>query len=544
MNPKAVWTGRVVGALGLLLGLVVAFRYVITTTPSDLFLGLGLSAIVMIAAWVYLDWDLIAAVSGRRGTRRQAGSWLMVALGLGIAVLVNYLSYRHHWDHDITQGSIHSLSQQTVDVLDALEAEVQITGFYKQLDSTGEAFRSREAFDQLASRYADRSDLVSVKVIDPDVEPREAIERSVFQNGVVFVTYGEREERVIMPDENDLTNALIKATRDATKVLYFLAGHGERAIGDSSPAGYSELTERLEATGFEVKALELYRTGLIPADATVLVIAGPQTALLDSEVPLVRDYVERRSGALMVLLEPEVDSGLEPLLEGWGFEIGDDLVVDLEGQAMVGDYSTIFAELGHHTITAELAVPALLQQARTVGAAESRFDVQVLLKSGRGAWAEKDLEDLEMSFDAEVDEPGPLDLGAITEVARVDVAAVEPAADDDSADGEAAEATPPPLPDLDDEDAEPGAPVIVFGDSDLASNGTLALFGNSDLTLNAFSYMTRETDLITIRAREEADRPIHLKRWQVALVGVIAVPGITILVMLGGVIAWFWRLAR
>jgi ABC-type uncharacterized transport system involved in gliding motility auxiliary subunit len=553
MSPKVIWTGRVLGALGFLLGLVVAFRYVIISTPSDVFLGLGLSAIVMIAAWIYMDWDLIAAVSGRRGTRRQAGSWLMVLLGCGIAVLVNYVSYRHHWEHDITEGDIHSLSQQTLDVIEALEQEVQITGFYQQLDSTGEAFRSREAFDQLSSRYTDRSDLLTVQLIDQDVEPRAAIDRGVFQNGVVFVTCGEREERVIMPDENDLTNALIKATRGQTKVLYFVTGHGERDIRDSSPSGYSELVGKLEATGFEVKALELYRVGMVPADATAVVIGGPVTGLLETEVPLLRDYVERRGGGLMVMLEPETESGLEPLLAHWGIEVGQDLVVDLEGQAMVGDYSTIFADLGHHEITGELTVPAMLQQARTVSAAEGRFDVQVLLKSGRSAWAEKDLESMEMSFDAEVDEPGPLNLGAITEVARVAGDRVagdrvagdaEPSADDDSADGDAAEITPPPLPDLDDEDAEPGAPVIVFGDSDLASNGTLSLFGNLDLTLNSFSYMTRETDLITIRAREEADRPIHLKRWQVALVWVIAMPGMTILVMIGGVIAWFWRLAR
>ena len=533
MSSRAIWTGRILGALGFLLGVVVTFRYLITTTPSDLFLGLGIGAILLIAGWIYLDWDLLAAVSGRRGTRRQAGSWLMVVLGIGIVVLINFLSYRHHWDRDITEGSIHSLSQQTTDVLDALEAEVHITGFYKQVDSTGEAYRAREQFAELVDRCETLSGRLSSEVIDPDIEPSAAIERGVFQNGVVFIECGDREERVIMPDENDLTNALIKVTRGETKTLYFLAGHGEHGIQVSEAGGYGELRAKLTQTGFEVEELELYRVGLIPADAAGLIIAGPTTRLLDSEIPLIRDFVERRGGALMVLLEPEVESGLEPLLLEWGIEVGDDMLVDLEGQAMVGDHSTIFADLGYHEITSELAVPAILQQARTVTAAEGRIDVTDLLVSGRSAWAERDLESLEISFDPDEDEPGPLSLAAIAEVPRLELDAP---ADDDSAgvDGEAADH---------DHDHET-APVIVFGDSDLAGNGIISLFGNADLVLNSFSYMTHEEDLITIRARDEEDRPLHLMGWQRALIGVIAIPGITLLVLLAGVVSWFAKLAR
>ena len=539
MSRKAIWTGRVLGALGMLTGVVVCFRYLVTTAPSDLFLGLGLGSILMIAAWIFLDWDLIAAVTGRRGTRRQAGSWLLVVLGIGIAVLVNFLSYRHHWERDITEGSIHSLSQETLDVLEGLDQEVHITGFYKQMDAAGEAFRTRELFLSLVERYEAHTDLMTSEVVDPDIEPALAIDRGVFQNGVVFVTCGDREERVMVPDENDLTNALVKVTRDGTKTVYFLAGHGEHDITSSDPLGYAEVKGKLEQTGFIVKEIELYRTGLIPADATVLIIAGPATAMLPSELPLIRDFVERRGGGLMVLLEPEVDSGLEPLLAGWGIEVGQDMVVDLEGQAMVGDHSTIFANLGYHEITAELAVPAILQQARTVGAVEGRMDVHELLMSGRSAWAESDLESLELDYDPDTDQPGPLALAAVVEVPRVPVDGG--AADDDDS-GKPRYA---PAGALGEGDGAMGtAPVLVIGDSDLAANGMISLFGNADLVLNSLSYMAREEDLITIRARDEEDRPIHLMGWQRALIGVIAVPGMTMLVLLGGIIAWFTRLAR
>ncbi len=568
MSERATWIGRGLGLLGLLLGMVVGARYLITDAPSDLFLGLGLTAILAIAAWVYLDWDMLSMLAGRRGTQRQAGSWTLVLLGLGITVLVNYLSYQHHWDRDVTEGAVHSLSQQTVDTLDALESDVQITGFYRQVDSTGEAYRLRDEFEQLVGRYEDASDHIAVELVDPDIDPTRTMDRGVFQNAVVFVACGEREERLIQPDENDLTNALIKVTRSGRKTIYVLSGHGEASIRDGEPTGLSTLQTRLSSSGFVVEELELYREGMVPADATVLVIAGPMTALLPAEVPLVRDFVERRGGGLLVMLEPERASGLEPMLRGWGIDVGDDLVVDLEGQAMVGDFSTVFADYGMHEITEDLAVPSILYHARSVSAAEDADGVTELLRSSSSAWAETDLESTEIAFDDGEDLRGPVPLGVVAMVPRV----AGPTAggdggphagdDDDSATGGDARADgdddsastvaaveEEALPDLlDDADAaDDGAattPVVVLGDVDVATNATMGMFGNGDLVLNTISYLAREEDLITIRAREEDDRPIQLTALQRGLVLVVAVPGMTMLVILAGVVAWIARLAR
>ena len=549
MGQRLPWIGRVLGALGVLLGFVVGMRYLVTTAPSNVFLGLGLTAIVLVAAWIYLDWDLVAGVAGRRGTQRQAGSWLMVLFGLGIVVLLNFMGTRHYWEKDITEGGIHSLSQQTLDVLEALDEPVAITGFYRQIDSVGDAPRQRETFRKLSERLQLHSDQLTVELIDPDVEPRVAIDRSVFQNGVVFLECGDREERVILPDENDLSNALIKVTRSGRKSVYFLAGHGEHGIQDLEGDGYSELRQKLSQTGFQVSELELFREGAVPDDADALVIAGPTKPLLETEVPLIRDFVERRGGGLLVLLNPETVSGLDDQLQAWGIEVGQDLVVDVDPMrlTLVGDYTTIFADLAYHEITEELQVPAILSGVRTVVPEEGRPHTRALLRSGKAAWAETDLESLEAAFDAEVDELGPVDVAAVTEVEIVGVFTVDPAVDDDSAAGTADERAGHDHGgqlDLDDGADERRAPVIVFGDSDFAANGSLSLFGNSDLVLNSVSYLVHEEDLITIRARDEEDRPLMLTGLQRTLVMVVAVPGMTLAVIAAGVIAWIRRLAR
>ncbi len=49
----------------------------------------------------------------------------------------------------------------------------------------------------------------------------------------------------------------------------------------------------------------------------------------------------------------------------------------------------------------------------------------------------------------------------------------------------------------------PKARLVVFGDSDFASNTYLGLSGNNDLFLNAVSWMAEEADLIAIRAKDQ-----------------------------------------
>jgi len=537
MDPKMIWVGRGLGAIGLLMGLVVAFRYMITREPSDIFVGIGIAAVLMIAAWIYMDWDIIAAVSGRRGTRRQAGSWAMVLLVLGIVVLVNYLSANHSWEKDVTEGSVHSLAPQTIEVLENLDREVQVTAFYRMYDATGESGSMRETFRELIGRYKNHSGYIQFKVIDPDVEPRLAVEYGVYQNGVVFLACGGREERVISPDENDLTNALIKVTRTSDKKIYFLTGHGEHSLSDIEAVGYSQLKQKLVQTGFQVEELELIRRGVIPADATVLVIAGPVTPLLDTEVPLVRDFVERRGGSLLVLLDPERTSGLEPTLRRWGVQVGDDIIIDLGG-ILIGDSTTVFGDFGYHEITDQLAVPAILSQARTVGPAEGSLESRELLRSSDTAWAKRNLEDLSDEYDPETDELGPLSLAAIVDVPRL--GAPPPSFEDD----DSAADTRSVLEQIAGSEAERPGTVIVYGDSDLASNASLTLFGNQDLVLNSLSYLAREKDLISIRANEAEDRPLELTQLETALVWVISFPGATLLVVLMGIVAWFVRLAR
>ena len=74
----------------------------------------------------------------------------------------------------------------------------------------------------------------------------------------------------------------------------------------SERTGYSTIADALKRDNYEFDKLVLAQTNEIPADATVLVVAGPRTDLLEQEVPLLRDYLGK-SGKLLVLLDPPED---------------------------------------------------------------------------------------------------------------------------------------------------------------------------------------------------------------------------------------------
>ena len=87
-------------------------------------------------------------------------------------------------------------------------------------------------------------------------------------------------QRVTSDGEQDLTNGLIKVIQGTQHKVYFTQGHGERDTGGSDERGYGAIAEELGSDNFTAETLVLAAAAEFPADASVLVIAGPQSDLL------------------------------------------------------------------------------------------------------------------------------------------------------------------------------------------------------------------------------------------------------------------------
>ena len=109
---------------------------------------------------------------------------------------------------------------------------------------------------------------------------------------------------------------------EASPTIYFLAGHGERdPVNFDAKEGYSGIARMIDRENMKIMKLALIGSQKIPEDCDVLVIAGPRTRLAQREVDEIDVYLQKSGGRALMLLDPEIVTGLEPLLTRWKIEL-------------------------------------------------------------------------------------------------------------------------------------------------------------------------------------------------------------------------------
>jgi ABC-type uncharacterized transport system involved in gliding motility auxiliary subunit len=482
----------------------------------------GLALVVL---YTLSQWREILGYFRRRQARYGAVATVGVVVALAVVVAVNYLASRQNKRWDLTASRQNSLSEQTVKVLQSLTAPVKFTVFDRQTDL--ERFRAR------LTEYAYNSPHVSVDYIDPDTRPVIAREFDVQAYGTVVIDYMGKRERVTSDTEQDLTNGLIKAMSTMERKVYFLQGHGEKEPNRTERDGYSAVSGSLRRDNYAVERLVLAQQKEVPADATVLLIAGPTTDLLDTEAEAIRRYLAK-AGKLMVMVDPLLGPQAAPLpnLEGiikeWGVTLGNNVVVDLSG-ATNDPSIAVAATYPMHAITERFATLTIYPLARSINPVEGGVNgrtSQTIVETSRQSWAESNLASLSgeggVSMDeASGDKVGPIPLGVV-----VSAAASTP---------EGAPATP-----ATGETLKPETRVVVFGDSDFPSNAYAGIPGNMNFFANAISWLAQQENLIAIRPTEAQDRRVTMTARQQAGVfwaSMVVMPG---LVFLAGIYNW-WR---
>ena len=393
-----------------------------------------------------------------------------------------------------------------------------------------ERFRSR------LQEFEYQSNQVDVEYIDADRRPVQAKEYEIQSYGTVVVEYMGRRERVTSDAEQDLTNALIKVLNPQEKRVYFLAGHGEKDPNDSNErTGYSAISDGLKRDNYQFDKLVLAQTNMVPENATVIVIAGPTTDLLDTEVELLRGYLAKQ-GKLLVMLDPPDLKQPRPfprltgLLKEWGVNVTDSIVVDFSGLTNVATVPVAAPPYPNHVITDRFNLITMFPMARAVTAAEgapSERTAQPLVQTTPRAWAEANLASLE-NPDALKPET---DKGDITGPVQLAVAVATPPAKTE---------TPPAETKDGQEQRSPETRVAVFGDSDFVANAYLGIEGNGDLFMNTVNWLAQQESLIAIRPKEAADRRLTMTANHVTGMFWLSVVLIPAAVLGAGIFTW-WR---
>ena len=453
----------------------------------------------------------------RLSTRYGINTAILIALAVGIAILVEVLSYRHIWKKDFTANRRHSLSEQTLNVVKNLNEKIKVTAFLPK------GSPNYTDVKELLDLYTHQSKNLDINLVDPDLNPSLANQAEIRRYGVpvAFFEGSKGRETITQMDEEQVTNALIKVTRGEKKAVYYLEGHGEHSLDDTEQNGFSLAKKMLEDKNYKPQSLVLMRAEKVPDDCSVLVIGGPQTDLAEPELNAIDQYI-KGGGKVLVLVDPETAPSFKPFLEKYGVVLGDDYVIDTMSRLFGGDYLSpiITAYSTTHPITKNFNVASFFSVSRSVSTREATgVKTEWLAKTGDGSWSEADINALKQhqaSFDASKDTRGPITVAAVSEV--------------EAPESKGEEST----------HQKHGA-IVVFGDSDFITNGRINLSGNADLFMNAVNWLGGEGTLIAIPPKTGKFSPVVLTPADAKMLFVLPVVVLPGLVLIGGVYVFMKR---
>jgi gliding-associated putative ABC transporter substrate-binding component GldG len=516
-----------------------------------------------------------------------------IAFTVAALVLLNLVATRVVGRLDLTEDKVYTLSPASRAMVRALPDYLTIKAYLSSDLPPELAALRRYARDLLAEYREAAGGHLRFEVYDPDGD--EALEDQASRCGVAKVAvqvrrgdkaevgrhylglclhYNGRSRPLSQISqaaglEYQITG-LIKSLTQKKRKVAFSTGHGERDLGQD----YSFVKRALQ---MELDVVTLNPSeNPITDDVDLLVVAGPRRPLEDRALREIDAFLMKGNGALFLLdgMEPvpagdaaaggdrragrPIDTGLDPLLERYGFRVGRDLVFDAPGAAgPVGpDEQELYANLpafvaarpdaAASSLPILTGVPALafpfassVALAGPLAAGAPRGQLWRLAQTSADAWRQLDV------FSLGAPTPAPpraaRDAAAPFALAYAYLGILTSAYAAEGRQGMAAAAR-----------TESRRPVhlVVVGDSDFVSDRYMRALralpvyaGGAEMLLNSVSWTLEEEALVSLRASVLRARPIDAGSLQATTVTWANAVGVPALFCAAGLVRWRWRRA-
>lgn len=454
----------------------------------------------------------------------QALSALLMLAAIGLA---GWLSTQFKTEFDLTANQRNSLTEASVKQLGNMQGAVKVLAFAP----TGA--ENRADIVQFFKRYTTAKKDLVVEFVDPIKNPTKVREFNINQVGDLVLEYDGRRETIRAGEMNEpaVTQALQRLSFGEQKFVVFLQGHGERDLADPGAAGYNAFAQQLKENGFATQPLNLGTTPQVPDNASLVVVAGPQSALTSGETKILLDYLAA-GGNLLWLSDPDSVPPAPELAAALGTRFEKGTAIFPEYAALTQDPSLFLAASYPRTpVTQNLTENSLFPLARALSTdaaakPEPAWQPQPFLQSTQDAWVETGPLEGEIGFEAEQgDIQGPLTLGLLLTRSITLPAAVDAPKD-----------APPPA-------ARPQR-VALVGDSDFLSNVILAQAGNGKLGLNLVRWAASRDDQLDVTVPEAPDQSLSLSPVWVLVLQLAFLVVIPLGLIAIGVARWLARRRR
>ncbi len=486
---------KIPGIIGLLLGvsaIVVASVYPAKTLETTL---------IAVAASVLLIWFLISRVeafktfSARRTAYLRLNTLLMIVFFIFIVILLNLIIRQYYLRYDYSSEKKYSLAPQSEVVAKNIDHDVQVMFF-----GTESAREFKRMFNMLESyRYLNKK--IVYDMYDLDRVPLIANKYGVNDYNTVVVRSGDKTVTAKGVDEETLTNLLIRVTRKKSLKIGYLEGHNEHPLRDESRNGYSVIARKMEDIGYRVEPVSLLSSGGVPWDTDVLIIAGPGAMMTDEENRMLSDYRNRGGKFLILINSPDQ---LRHFLASLGLEVSRYPVYDPVNVAGTDPSVPLVTRYYASPVTRNFGLSTVYPGAYEVNlvSRDVGYKYEIFARSSRESWFEMNGDGIRQKEE----EDGRQVIGAVLS------------------------------------HKDELMKVVVFGDSDFASNAYVSVSGNKSLFLNAVNWLAGEGAFTEVSPGKKDFIPMFITDEQSKLLRFIPL-GIPLIIVIAGTLVWYRRRA-
>ena len=235
---------------------------------------------------------------------------------------------------DVTENQIYTLSDASKEAIAKVDQDVTIYCYGFLEDST---------FVDLLKQYNKVNDKIKYEMLTEESN-YEMIQEHDLQEGytVLILKSGEAEKVVdastdfttydfttgqsVDTTEQTMTNSILSLTEENKPKIYFVQGHNEYKLEETSV-----LTTYLKNEAFEYDSLNIATAGAIPEDCDILAILSPDKDILDTEAQAIKDYINK-GGAIYfsmdVISEAVSLPNLQSVLDEYGVSVKNGYILE------------------------------------------------------------------------------------------------------------------------------------------------------------------------------------------------------------------------
>lgn len=302
----------------------------------------------------------------RRDFRYGTNAIVLVAAVLVVFVVANLIleSFGTPLTLDLTKEKLYSIGEITDRNLKMLDRDVEVIALYDRVK--GESDSSRAEVIKVLDLYGEY-DHVKISYKDPDSNPgliRDKVgetDAASYSEGDYIVKCGDKTRRIAESDmfvyetvsyfyrqktaiqvEQKLTSAILFVTSDEYPVIYCTTGLGEESRSD-----FTNLFNRIETLGCDVRDLDITGITEMPEDASILIFLSPKLDLTDLARNMIEQWIVQDGGQIIFCADYD-ERGVQftnfnrILKDQFGLSINYDALSDEEKKLPIADSANFF----------------------------------------------------------------------------------------------------------------------------------------------------------------------------------------------------------